>query len=413
MNLKSLLVAVFAIGLSISNSLGQTTDNPRIEEQSAEYVKIKRVELTDKFTIIYLQFQEEGSNKSPALPRGFPGYSIPRGNAQVSRPEIWLDPETRLYKPGEINTKFKLIKAENIPTDQVRQVSPGEKVDFVAYFEKLSPGIEIFDFYEGRSQGGQQCWNFYGVHIQNPLNKNTAKSAKAPTKTAKAEPKTAPVETNKPQEGEKILMETERPEFGVIKGTVFDARTKKPIAAQISYQEDGDSIQISSSTGNYRIGISPRERYRLRVTAKGYYGVTREVAAADSAGKQTFTQDVYLTPLSLGETIALSNIYFETSQFTLLPESFTELNELVQMMQDNPEIKIRVEGHTDNIGDADKNIELSRKRAESVREYLMKKGIDEKRIEAKGLGATRLLTKSGSEDERRKNRRVELVITDR
>jgi len=408
MNLKSLLVALFTIGLSLSNSFGQTTDNPKVEEQSAEYVKIKRVELTDKYTIIYLQFNERGTGSAiPSLPPGFPGDIIPDMGSGKQSSSIWLDAETRLYKPGEVNTKFKLIKAENIPTENVKKVSPGEKVDFVAYFERLSPGIEIFDFYEGRSQQGQQSWNFYGIHIKNPLKKEVAKTAKAPAKA----PVSAPKPTPKPAEPEKPIAKPEEAEFAVIKGTVYNSRTKQPIPAQISYQENGDSLQVSSSSGNYRIGINPKERYSLRATSKGFYGANAEVSAADSSGKLTFTQDIFLTPLSVGETIALSKIYFETSQFALLPESFSELNQLVQTMKDNPEIGIRVEGHTDNIGDPDKNIELSRKRAESVKDYLIKKGIAENRIEAKGLGATRLLTKSGSEEERSKNRRVELVIT--
>jgi OOP family OmpA-OmpF porin len=403
MNLKSLLVALFTIGLSLTNSFGQITENPKVEEQSAEYVKIRKVELTDKYTIVYLQFNEKGMGSAmPSLPPGFPGDMIPGMGSGQQSSSIWLDPETRLYKPGEVNAKFKLIRAENIPTEKVRKVSPGEKVDFVAYFERLSPGIEIFDFYEGRSQQGQQSWNFYGVHIKNPLKKEVDKSLKETPKTA--------ANTQKPALKESEL-KREEAEFAVIKGTVFDSKTKQPIQAQISYQEKGDSLQISSSSGNYRIGISPKERYNLRVTSKGYYGANVEVSAVDSTGKLTFTQDVSLTPLAVSETISLSNIYFETSQYTLLPESFSELNQLVQTLKDNPEIGIRVEGHTDNIGDPDKNIELSRKRAEAVKAYLLKNGIEEKRIEAKGLGATRLLTKSGSEVERKKNRRVELVIT--
>lgn len=409
MNLKSLLVAVFAMGLSISDSIGQITDNPRVEEQSQKYVKIKRVELTDKYTVIYLQFNQEGRG-GLSIPRELPGdIIIPPENFKQTDPEIWLDKETRLYKPGEINTKFKLIRAENIPTETVRRkVSPGEKVDFVAYFERLTPGIEVFDFYEGRSQNGTQSWNFYGVHIKNPLKKNVVPSPKVAPKQAPPASKPEPA-----MEADRTVLQAEEPEWVVTKGTVFDSKTKKPIPAVISYQEQGDSLQIRSASGNYRIGMNPRERYTLRVTAKGYYGSNTEVALADSASQLTFTQDIYLTPLAVGETISLSNIYFETSQFALLPESFTELNELVRMMEDNPEIKIRVEGHTDNIGDPDKNIELSRKRAESVREYLVKKGIDEKRIEAQGFGATRLITKSGSDEQRRKNRRVELVITAR
>ena len=406
MNVKSLLVTLFTIGLSLSKSFGQITENPKVEEQSAEYVTIQKVELTDKYTVIYLQFKEKGAPGGLRLPDDFPGDIIPRNMPGQNNSTIWLDPETRLYKPGEVNVKFKLIKAENIPTESRKKVKTGERVDFVAYFERLPPGIEIFDFYEGRAEKGYQSWNFYGVHITNPLKKNasSAKSKAVAPKPAKpAEIAKKPAE-KKPTEPEEV--------FGVIRGTVFSNKTKEPIAAVISYQEEGDSLQVKSSSGNYRIGISGKQRYNFRVSAPGYYGANLEVSAIDSSRKLNFSKDIYLIPLAVGEAITLSNIYFATSEFKLLPESSGELNQIVQMMKDNPQVGIRIEGHTDNVGDPDKNIELSRKRAESVREYLIQKGIAETRIEAKGLGAIKLLTKSSDEQERRKNRRVEMVITE-
>jgi OmpA-OmpF porin, OOP family len=414
MNFKLLSASFGAILLSIHTSFGQITENPRVEESSVPYVKIKKVELTDANTIIYLQFIEPKNRQQPQFrsqPRmsPFPDSRIPQLQQQ-GQSQIWLDPETRLYKPGEIDKKFKFIRAENITTTTKTSVANGDTVDFVAYFERLTPGIEEFDFYEGRSSGGNQSWNFYGIHVKNPLKKQPEKSSKPVAKattppakkpaakpTAKAPQKPAPA-TNK---------ETE---MAVLRGTVYNAKTKEPIAAQLSYVEGGDTLQIRSSSGKYRVGVDAGERYKFRVMARGYYGSSFSLAPGDSSGK-SFDQDVYLTPLIVGETILLPNIYFETSQYTLLPESFEELNRLVDVMRDSPTVKIRVEGHTDNVGDFDKNLELSRQRAEAVKNYLIEKGIESSRIEAKGYGGTRPLTK-GSEEERKKNRRVEFVITE-
>lgn len=111
---------------------------------------------------------------------------------------------------------------------------------------------------------------------------------------------------------------------------------------------------------------------------------------------------------SLNNPINLS-IYFELTKANLLPQSNAELDEVVQWMRQNPNVSIRLEGHTDKIGDADKNLQLSRERVNAVREYLMVKGISGMRIEVKGYGDTRLVCPSPCE----RNRRVEMVITKR
>ena len=408
MTYKSLFAFTCAVALSLTAAFGQITENPRVEEQSAPYVKIKRVELTDEYTIIYMRFVERESPSKKLSPnfRGLPDFQQPNIPSTSS---ISLDPEARLYKPGEIDKKFKLIRAKDIPLEMRKEVYSGDTVNFVAYFERLSPGIEIFDFYEGRSTKETMTWNFYGVHIKNPLKKNSKSTAKVAPKTVK--PVAKPPLEKKPQEKIEEKPAPVEEEFVMVKGTVYDSKTKNPIPAQITYFENGDSLQFKSSSGNYRIGIDPKANYDFRVLAKGYYGANFSLAPADSSTKGSFAKDIYLIPLAVGETIALPNIYFETSKFTLLTESYDELNRLSEMMKENPNIKIRVEGHTDNVGDFDKNLELSANRAASVKKYLTSRGISEDRIEAKGFGATKPLAKNGSEEERKKNRRVEFVIT--
>src|SRR5690606_15380277 len=96
-------------GLWVSPLYAQiVTENPKVEEYSVSYVTITRVELTRQYTIIDLIFRNPKSTVPGASPFQFPGMP------QNSGSQIWLDPNTRLYKPGEIDVKFKFIKAEGI-----------------------------------------------------------------------------------------------------------------------------------------------------------------------------------------------------------------------------------------------------------------------------------------------------------
>ncbi|PWJ55264.1 outer membrane protein OmpA-like peptidoglycan-associated protein [Dyadobacter jejuensis] len=400
MKIYSIIYVIALSALAFTESWGQVTESPRVEERSVQDVTIKRVELTDRYTIVHLQYVDRQ--------RSVQGMPIP--GMQRNGATIWLDPETRLYKPGEINTKFKLIKAENIPTKSQRMpVKGGQVVDFVAYFERLSPGIEVFDFYEGRATNpNEQTWNFYGIHIKNPKNK----PAEKPVKVA---PKPAPQATepqfieNPDEVAEEPVVQ--KPIFGQLQGTIYDALTKEPIPGVIQFSEAGDSLSVRTTSGAYRVGLDLTQAYTFRVGAKGYFGEAFTVSPADSSGGQQFTKDLFLRPIKVGESLAMSNIYFATGKYSLLPESTPGLERLVQLMEENHTMQIRIEGHTDNVGDFDKNLELSRQRAEAVKDYMVQKGIDASRIEAKGYGSTRPVAKDQSAEERSRNRRVELVIT--
>jgi OOP family OmpA-OmpF porin len=112
----------------------------------------------------------------------------------------------------------------------------------------------------------------------------------------------------------------------------------------------------------------------------------------------------------VGSKLTLKNIFFETSKATLQSASYAELNRLAASMAENPTLRIRLEGHTDQIGDPAKNQTLSVERVVAVKRYLVNKGIAPDRIETKGYGDTRPLTSGRSETDRRQNRRVEVII---
>jgi OmpA-OmpF porin, OOP family len=107
-------------------------------------------------------------------------------------------------------------------------------------------------------------------------------------------------------------------------------------------------------------------------------------------------------------TYAAKNIFFETGKATLLSKSFAPLNEVAKIMKDNPELKLDIDGHTDNTGTDEFNQSLSDRRAAAVKAYLVKRGVDESRITSTGYGESQPVADNKTSTGRQKNRRVEL-----
>lgn len=115
--------------------------------------------------------------------------------------------------------------------------------------------------------------------------------------------------------------------------------------------------------------------------------------------------------LSVGSKIEFSKIYFTKAKAEILKESYPELNKLSQIMKNNPNLCVRIGGHTDNVGDKDLLIELSKKRADAIKDFLInKKDIDSSRIETRGYGGSQPLNDNSSEKLKKLNRRVEIEV---
>ncbi|MFN3341326.1 MAG: DUF5723 family protein [Flavobacteriales bacterium] len=109
---------------------------------------------------------------------------------------------------------------------------------------------------------------------------------------------------------------------------------------------------------------------------------------------------------------AFDNLEFATGKDIIKPESLASLDELAQLMKKYPGWKLKIEGHTDNVGVRSKNVELSKKRAEAVKKYLSSKGISPTRFEVKWFGPDRPVAPNDTEEGRQKNRRVEMTIVE-
>ena len=119
-------------------------------------------------------------------------------------------------------------------------------------------------------------------------------------------------------------------------------------------------------------------------------------------------EEYYADKLNRQESVVLNNIYFDFDSFELLPSSEKGIDLIVDMLNTYPELNIEIVGHTDDMGDADYNLVLSKKRADAVKTALINKGVMEDRIETRGLGASKPLVPNNSDKHRALNRRVEM-----
>lgn len=129
--------------------------------------------------------------------------------------------------------------------------------------------------------------------------------------------------------------------------------------------------------------------------------------------KEELTDTFNIEEINVDTSIVLENIFFEFNKWDLLPESYNELNKLDHLMNTHPAIRIKLDGHTDNIGSYDFNLRLSLKRVESVAGYLIKNGINPDRIELAGYSYAYPLVSNDTEEGRKKNRRVEFKIIEK
>lgn len=132
-----------------------------------------------------------------------------------------------------------------------------------------------------------------------------------------------------------------------------------------------------------------------------------DMEVSNDKGLFEFTVQIKIEP---PKVYVLEDVYFDFGKATLRNESYKALNNLVEVLNVKSTMFIEISGHTDNIGRAEDNLNLSQKRANAVKDYLIKKGINSERLAAKGYGDTQPVDDNGTEEGRQKNRRTEVRI---
>ncbi len=199
-----------------------------------------------------------------------------------------------------------------------------------------------------------------------------------------------------------------------VKGNVFDQKTKLglPSAVELinlSTAQTNSKVQTDEE-GNYLITLPVGDDYVFNVNRKGYLFYSGNFSLKQHSTDTIYTINIPLIPIEVNASIVLQNIFFDTKQSVLKPESMIELDKVIQLLKDNPTIKIEIGGYTDNVGKPADNLVLSNSRAKSVINYFLYKGIPIARLTSKGFGETKPLADNKTEKGRSKNRRTELKV---
>ena len=198
-------------------------------------------------------------------------------------------------------------------------------------------------------------------------------------------------------------------------GRVIDAISKEPLKAKIELfdiftNELKYSTLSDSISGEYFFALNEGLTYGVYAGTKGYFFEDFRIDVENSTLGNADTIDIALSPLEIGESMILENIYFELASFELTQNSLSEL-EIVAAFLDENRVHIQIEGHTDQTGEPAYNQSLSEQRAKAVYDFLIKFGISPGRLNFIGLGATQPVELDPTMSD--KNRRIEFRIIDK
>jgi OmpA-OmpF porin, OOP family len=186
-------------------------------------------------------------------------------------------------------------------------------------------------------------------------------------------------------------------------------KDKGPVKGVAIYLTGPDKTKYyaepTDSTGYTELLVPVGKKYDITFLSLGRHDIAATVPVADEP-----SQSVKLTlryKRINDKPFVLSGVNFDTAKATIRPESFKQLDEVVDFMVHKKDARIEISGHTDNVGNPQANKTLSEKRAQACRNYIVSKGIDKKRLDAVGYGEEQPMAPNDTDEGRQKNRRIE------
>ena len=213
------------------------------------------------------------------------------------------------------------------------------------------------------------------------------------------------------------LPDAMRPEkVAMISGIIKDDNGRT-LGADIKVEDLETGLEIANFssdpiTGAYVVILPMGHNYGFYISRQLYYPMSENINLQTKNEQVLVTKDLTLVSiknmLEKNIPVIVNNVFFDTDKFELRMESNLELKRLIQLLQENVNLVISIEGHTDNEGNEDHNIQLSQNRANAVKEFLVSQGIDTFRIETSGFGSSKPIATNTSTENKQKNRRVEI-----
>ena len=210
-----------------------------------------------------------------------------------------------------------------------------------------------------------------------------------------------------------------RPDYvATISGSLLD-RNNQPVSAEIRWEDlqTGKSVGQSKSDptdGSFFIVLPLGKIYGYYVDKEGYFPISNNIDLKNNSKPIAIDSNIDLVTFQQmiddGITVPINNLFFDTGKFTVLSNSIPELKRIAKIIQAN-NLKVVIEGHTDNVGEDAANLSLSEQRANAVKEFLIKEGCNPSQLSTKGFGKTKPVAPNDTDKGRAKNRRVELKLT--
>lgn len=212
-----------------------------------------------------------------------------------------------------------------------------------------------------------------------------------------------------------VIPEPVKVQINYVVGNVKDSQSGEPVMTKIDVIDISSSLVVATNTssdidGSYRVRFPEKKSYIVSFRAAGFLSEMKRINIRDVSSSGVYNLDIALTKIKVGNKVVLNDILFEIGESVITPGSSAELDQMADILKDNPKMKIEVSGHADNTGNEPGNLNLSKSRAKAVVMYLIKKGVSRSRMVYKRYGSAQPKSDNTTPQGRAKNRRVEFEI---